>query len=343
MENQYENEGHVCKNCGSYEVQDGYDLNLCRDCRKILAKRPIPRKILLFLLPVLLVVVISLFKFPASIESALQLKRAEIAESNKEYVTAMKYYEKLSDEYPEDIRIKYKLMNAYYYNNYPTDIYNTYEGLIGKEDTELMVSTITALLDKTNKYYSFSDELYSKLESLEDISDENLLKVIRPFVDKNPNEIYGAYYVYDIYMDMGKYNEAKSIINRVMEKHPDFYYGYILQSNVYTELGDYEKALESAKTLFSVNSESVDSYASMAKVELKRKNNEKGLELAKKAYELDSRNSEGCLTLALAYHYNNMLSERDELYSRCKELGYVDEHSLEFYDSIFSGSKSWQE
>ncbi len=344
MENKNEQQVSGCKNCGSFNIERGYKLELCASCRKKLAKRPISKGIYIICIPVIIVMVISLIKFPSALSLAVQMERGDIAVDNKKYVTAMNYYEELYKKYPDDFNINYKLMNAYYYNNYITDLYNTYDKLIGKEADEEIVIKTTKLLEEVNGYYSFSDGLYEKLSVLDnDASDEELLSVLEPYLEKNTSEFYGAYCLFNIYMDMERYDDARDIMYRIINSNMHFHYRYIMNSKMYTELYRYEDAINFANKMFSVNSESVDAYAALARVELKRKNNVEGLELAKKAYDLDNYNIDACINLALAYHYNNMTNERDNLYDFCLRQGYLNEKQEKFYSSIFLGNRTWQE
>lgn len=106
-----------CKCCGSPIVQDGYNLELCEECRKKLSKRPIPKKFLFLAAGILIILVISLFKFPGYINAGIEFKRAEKAIDEHKYVTAMNYYENVVDENSK-YENKIKLMELYYYNGY---------------------------------------------------------------------------------------------------------------------------------------------------------------------------------------------------------------------------------
>ena len=48
MENVHDKNEVRCERCGSLAVEEGYDMQLCCECRKELSRRPIPKSIIIF-------------------------------------------------------------------------------------------------------------------------------------------------------------------------------------------------------------------------------------------------------------------------------------------------------
>lgn len=329
-----------CKCCGSPVVQEGYNLELCEECRKKLSKRPIPKKFLFLAAGILIILVISLFKFPGYINAGIEFKRAEKAIDEHKYVTAMNYYENVVDENSK-YENKIKLMELYYYNGYISEAYDIYESLVGEKIDEEYYNKATKIMNDVEKYYIYKDELYDKVNEVEDGDSDKLLELIKPYVDSDPKEICGASTIIDIYMDKKMFNEAKPIAERIVSENPDYDYGKYELSLIYIELGEYDKALNVAEDLFYSNKESIYGYVCKSKAELKKGNNQNGLIIAERACKLDPYNSFAATNLVLAYHYNGMIEERDSMYQYCLESEFIEKDN--YLKSIFSGEYKWQE
>lgn len=327
-----------CKCCGSPIIQEGYNLDLCEECRNNLAKRPIPKKFAFLAAGILVILVISLLKFPSYLNAGVEFKKAQKAIDNRNYVTAMNYYEKTVDE-DANYENKIQLMELYYYNGYISEAYDIYESLVGKELKEDSYDRATEVMENMEKYYIYKDELYDKANGIEE--PDKLLQLIKPYVDSDPEEVCGASTLIDIYLEKKMFNEAKSIAERIVSENPDYDYGKYQLASIYIELGEYDKVLSIAEDLFALNRESIYGYVCKSKAELKKGNNEEGLSIAEKACKLDPYNSFANINLALAYHYNGMIEERDEMYDYCVESGFIEEDN--YIKSIFLGKYKWQD
>lgn len=209
-----------------------------------------------------------------------------------------------------------------------------------KKIDEEYYNKATKIMNNIEKYYIYKDELYDKVNEVEDGDSDKLLELIKPYVDSDPKEICGASTIIDIYMDKKMFNEAKPIAERIVSENPDYDYGKYELSLIYIELGEYDKALNVAKDLFYSNKESIYGYVCKSKAELKKGNNENGLIIAERACKLDPYNSFAATNLALAYHYNGMIEERDSMYQYCIESEFVEKDN--YLKSIFSGEYKWE-
>lgn len=75
-------------------------------------------------------------------------------------------------------------------------------------------------------------------------------------------------------------------------------------------------------------------YSSMAVIELKLENDSSALRYAKKAYELDNTDPVITANLAIVYHYNNDVPNRDRMADVAASLHY---HNMESLRKIFDG------
>src|ERR1017187_10515958 len=92
---------HVCAVCSSPDVVTGYTLPLCKPCREIAIRRPIP----IWLRGVILIVgccaVYAALHLPRELEAAIALDRGETAASKHDYANAVTYYNKALAFYPK--------------------------------------------------------------------------------------------------------------------------------------------------------------------------------------------------------------------------------------------------
>ncbi len=342
-----EEESTKCRSCGSDMIEEGYSLALCSECRDNLSKRPIPLQIKITAIAFVLVIIVSLLKFPESIRIGIEYERGVRAEKSLKYVTAMRHFENAAKDFPDSDKIMVRLLSAYYENEKINEAYSTFDKLAGpspetkKMDKDL-VTQVNVLMDKMDRYYSPSKELYDKLKTMKNPTSEEIVNTIKPFVDKNTKEVYGAYALADSYFEMNKFDEANAVLTKILASYPDFYSGQLLKAATLRELGQYDKSVECANEVLKHNSEDIGAFVTLSKIELKRKNNEKGLEYARQAYNLDNSDPYIISNLSLAYHYNNMIKERDDNFKTFQNLNSKDKYTIDFLNSIYSGSLQWQ-
>ncbi len=96
--------------------------------------------------------------------------------------------------------------------------------------------------------------------------------------------------------------------------------------------------LERAETHYNksieLNPKYAHAYSGLAVVKLKNSEDEAALKLAQKAYTLNKKDAVIASNLAVAYHYNQNVTERDKMVKRAAELGYANVKDLQ---QIFSG------
>ncbi|MDF2883883.1 MAG: hypothetical protein K0R54_4448 [Clostridiaceae bacterium] len=337
-----------CKNCGSLEIEEGYSLTLCRECRDKLSKRPFPMKIKLALALIFLIIIVSLSKFPSTIYAGVEFQKGLQAEKELKFITAIHHYENADKAYPQADKILVRLYSAYFRNENIPEARKVLAKLTDPDNhdrkvDEKLANEANGITRKLDNYCSISRELSSQLYGMENAKPDDILKILKPFVDNGTNvNAYTQYYLADLYFDKKNYNEANNILSKVISENQDFYAAYLLQAAAYRETGNWEQAIQCADKVLKDNVESISAYVTLSKIELKRKNNAKGLQYAKNAYNLDSSDPYVIANLALAYHYNNLTDERDKYYKIYKQFNIGDQYTDNLLKSIFDGSLQWQ-
>lgn len=336
-----------CEVCGSEKVEEGYAMSLCNECRDKLSKRPIPIQVKLAALILVFIIIFSFVKSPGNILGGIEYERGLRADASGKYMTAMRHFENAKEYYPDSDKVMVQLISSYYENEKIDEAYAVFDELVGPapEDKKMdrdLVDKVNSITSKMGLYWNPSKELYEKLKEMKNPTPEEIVNTIRPFVEKNQNEVYGAYVMANSLFDLKKFDEANETMTRLLKVHPDFYSGQLLQAATLREMGKYDDAVELAEKVLKHNTEDIGAMISLSKIELKRKNNAKGLEYAKQAYDLDNSEPYVIANLSMAYHFNNMLKERDENFSKYKAMDNKDKYTTDMLTAIFNGTLQWQ-
>lgn len=336
------NELTGCKNCNNPNIESGYRIDLCSECRDKLSNRAIPKEIKVFFGIIILIMIVAIAKFPNSIKAAIEFERGVKAEEDRKYITAMNEYRKVLNKYPDSTLPIAKLTIAMYKNGRFEETIKMMDKLYGKEmDNEIILELNFIMGDITSIYYPNEELVKIMNEYSGDYKSEKLLESLKIYVDENQDDVGGKYYLANTLFEFGEYKEAeKLLIDAIKIKH-NSYFSKLLLIAVYREQKQYEKALEYCNKLLDLNRENQYVYVAMSRIELKRYNDKLALDLAKKAYKLDENDTYAASNLSLVYHYNDMIQERDEMLKFVKNKN--DEREIDFLVSIFDGTNKWRE
>ncbi|MCT4543872.1 MAG: tetratricopeptide repeat protein [Vallitalea sp.] len=325
-----------CKNCGSSIIEEGYNTNLCVNCRDKLSKRPIPKKIKFVFLVVLGLVLYSLIRFPAVLEGAIAYERGEQAAEQKKYTTALKEFEKAAKKYSYSGNLKAKLIiTQYYTGNYDHVI----DMLVDLEGTTIESDELYSQLEEINEdligIYALDDELNNIIASIKNESVDIKIQKLSEYNNLHPKNIMSAYMLANIYCGIEDYEQAKFYLNKMLRQRPDNQYALINMSEIEKVLGNYEDAINYCNHVLDINVESADAYASLAKIELARLNDEKALEYIEIAYEINSNSLSILSTLAETYHHTNMLEKRDEILDKIINHPDISKEDKDYIESLY--------
>jgi len=338
IQNEESEKAYGCRNCSSPIIEEGYEAELCKDCREKFAKRPLPIWVKGFFILILSIVIIALSKFPKSISSGVAFEKGLKAEMETRYITASKEYEKAAKEYPDSVLVQARLFIAYAKSGKIREADNTYKLIEGRDvsDRELL-NDVTSTMDELDAQYAYSTELSEIVKKGENENSEITLKKLVEYCQRKPDDLLGLTYLGNIYFDMDRYQEAKEVYLKISEINPNLDISRLTLASVYRQTGEFDKAIEECNKVLKKNIESVSAYAAMARIELKRHNYKKALEIAEKAYNLNKEDLDAINTLTIAFHYNKMIKERDDLFNNLKQKNY---YNLDVTKAIFDGKNN---
>lgn len=153
-----------CKACGSTEIEEGYKINLCKNCRDSLSNISIPIWVKIFFSFIVVIFLISLFKFPDRISNRLEFERGKKYLNQNEYEKAVSSFEKITEKYSENTDIQSRYFIAQVKNNDLSGAYVTYQKLENK--------TIYSK-DLLKEITEAANELESKIEIIKNLQKNN--------------------------------------------------------------------------------------------------------------------------------------------------------------------------
>lgn len=134
--------------------------------------------------------------------------------------------------------------------------------------------------------------------------------------------------------DLKEERAAEDAYRRALEINPNRFEAVTGMGILARKKGDYDQALSYYEKALAIDPAYAQAYSSMTVIALKQRRDAQALEYAKKGYDLDRSDPTVVANLAVAYHYNGMFEQRDEMTERAKKLGYPKAESLQ---KIYSG------
>ena len=154
------------------------------------------------------------------------------------------------------------------------------------------------------------------------------------YVNVYPNDDLAWTILGNVYQELDKFDEAQSAYDSAIKINPEQFQAITGLGVLHRKRGNYDEAMQAYEKAVSINPNYAEAYSSMTTIALKQEDDAKALEYARKGYDLDSKNAVIAANLAIAYHYNNDVENRDKLKRIAGQLGYDKVDTLE---QIFSG------
>lgn len=333
----------VCKNCQSPNVEDGYTIPLCKACREKYYKKSLPAWVIGLLCICAALAIFSLIQFPKSLGAGIAYEKGtRFAEAHK-YISAAREFEKVKVAYPDSTIALCELFIAQFYNS---DIYNA-ENTLGiisgrelkNEEVLNEVNTAVASLD-TCYYLSKETEAIVKKNDAKTLSE--IATIILDYGKTHKLNGYEKYLLGNHYFEENKFTECNNLLSQVIKEYPQYSDAYLLLAAAARETGNYDKGIAYCQKALEINRENVYAIGALSRLQIKKHLDKEGLETALSAYQLNRQDPYVLSTLAIAYHFNNMMNERDKIVAEYKKAGGLDEYTTKLMTDIFSGKLKWR-
>lgn len=334
-----------CKNCGSPEIVEGFTLPLCPECRDKLVRHAMPIWIKIVSVFILLILTYSLFSFPSALNQGISYEKGQRFEKEKMYNSALVQYEKAVKSYPDSLLLNARLFISQYKTGRIDEASNTLDNkLVGQNvKDEALYAEVASLIEKLNKYYYPTPELNAVLSYYDPANLSVFIAKLEKFLTVYPDDPYAKYLLGNFYFDEKKFAEGEQLAKQLTVKYPDYIEANGLLAAYYREAKEYDKVIECCNIALNENKENPYIYSAMARIEIKRKNDEPALRYALEAYKYDKNSSYVLANLALAYHYNNNIKERDAIFSDFMKLKNIEVADYELVTKSFNGTSDWRE
>lgn len=330
-----------CANCGSNAAEHDSPSKLCVECRTKFVRFPIPLWIKGFGLGIALVLVLALTKLPGQISLGISLERGKAAIEQRNYVTAQKHLEDFTARVPRSIEGQAYLLMASFYNHDFEALSKAYSKLEGEEieDKELY-NELSSVLNLADNYFptdSFDVVLARYDNDVAQIPDT----AYETFLHGRVNEIYASIVYANRLYDEKDYTRCDSILKTILRVDDEYGPAYVLLAATKRQQDSFALSLKYCDDMLGINKESPDALCSKARTLLKMKRDKEALALAKRAFSLNSVEGYVQSTLALTYHFNNQLKERDEMLQAALKTDTVSGYAQHVQD-IVNGKETYR-
>lgn len=306
-----------CANCGHPVIESGHVTNLCSDCRKKFIRFPIPLPIRLFGIGIALVVIFAMFSLPKNLSLGIHYKKGKEAAERRDYVTAQQELTNVVKNTPNFIEAKTHLAVASFYNlDFQTFLAMT-EKLEGKEIEDAdMYGKLNNLIDHLGEYLPLDSFLsiintYGSIDSIPD-------PVYRSYFLSHSDELFPLAIYAGKLVSQDDWKTADSVLNVLLGIDPRNIRALQLKTGVKREFLQFDSSHYYCDRVLALNRQSSYAASSKARTFLRQKNDLEGMRWAIKGSEIDPTDSYAKATMALAYHFNNKMKERDAVLEEMK-------------------------
>jgi len=306
--------GRNCASCGQPAMPGDHPTPLCADCRDHFVRFPIPHWVRAFAGAVVILVLFSLYTFPKNISAAIALEKGKKAEKEKKYVTAQREMEDVLEKIPRNVEARGHLIIDAFYNSdyeamgeqYEYVRYSSFDDhdLVGQIDY-VMSKSSPLFVDSTDSFPKFR-KAHPDLQLVPDTTWKN-------YMGKNPHDILALSAYGNILYDSGRFELCDSCMRQVLLLDRENEAAFGMLSAVKRKQHKPDSALYYNDRLLAINKELPYGLESRARTLLMLRRDKEALALAKEGFELGNKDLYSQTTLILAYHFNGLATDRDDL------------------------------
>ncbi|MGB8193015.1 MAG: hypothetical protein WCF67_13890 [Chitinophagaceae bacterium] len=329
-----------CANCGSSFVEPDRPTKLCTDCRNNFIRYPIPLWIKGFGIGIGLVVVFSLFSLPKQLSLGVHLERGKKAIAERKFVTAERELKAFTQKVPDSKEALANLLIASFHNLHSDVLSETLDKLQGEEiDDAALLERANDVIAKLEKYVpgDSANALISRYNNADLVPDTAYFNVLR----QQDDDLWTAAKLSSDLFDDGKYKLCDSILQRVIKKDEAYWPALRLLSSLKRQQDSMERSLHYCNVMLGINHEDTYAMASKARTLLRQKKDKEAMNLIHQAIALDGKDGYTQATLALAYHVNNKIKERDQLMSELRK-DLLSSVYLEYVTDVIQGKEKFR-
>jgi hypothetical protein len=331
--------GDKCLNCQQSLLFQTHKNQLCKSCREMFIKYPIPNWIKIFGIAILALVIYCLLSFPKNLQTGLQYKRGVEAFNKMNHVTAQNKFAEVLKKQPGFQKAQCYFILAAFYNLDLPSIVSTLQRLEGKKiEDEALYIDVSEIISKLDNYVP-SDSFNVLLEKY-GVIDSIPENEIKDFLS-NHGDAYASTTFAGFLYDLKNFSYADSLLDLAFSYDAIYLPALMLKVPLKRDMSQIDSSHYYINKLLSINNESIYAFSSKVRTLLKEKKDADALKLAKECYSKNSSDHHVLASLALAYHYNNDFPNRDKLLSNAKKDSVMNS-SFSFVNDIISGKEKFR-
>jgi len=179
------------------------------------------------------------------------------------------------------------------------------------------------------------------LDQLNDIAlkikageNEKAVTDLEAYLETYPEDSLAWTILGNVHSKTGRLDDAQTAYEKAISLDPKQSDAVNGLGVLHRKRGNYDAAMEAYQKAIAINPKNAQAYSSMTTIAFKKHEDAKALEYARKGYDLDQTDPVIAANLAIAYHYNKDIENRDKFTAIAKELGYS---RMEDIEKIYSG------
>jgi len=307
-----------CIQCREKPGVEGYPMPLCTDCRDTFNKYPVPKWIWAFAGVILLLMLAGFTRMPKYLETAVHLRRAEKAVSDKRYLTAGREADKVLAKFPDLVEANgYKLVSTLYNSEFEKAD-SIYDAIKDREisDKSLLASINEASERKTQvvpedstlflKVTLFSGDPLTYTDSTKDYTINDIA-------------LFGFLLARQLSAEE-EHTKARAVLEKALSVEPEHYLARLMLITEKRLTGDYAGALTDCDALLALNKEDIPVMVQKCKVYFAQNKQTEAAKLAKETLDMDPDNVRGMEVVAMAEHFAGKKAESNKLLAKIRTI-----------------------
>ena len=281
---------HMCRR-EPIDRSESWNSVLCQSCREKAIHYPVPKKIWAAMAVVLVLLLISMIRFPKTLGDYKIYVSAESRIENGELYEGLTDLLTIVEKYPHSTELSGKLVRlAMKYGCYDYAAYTIDNYLVGKEVSDNLYYEVDNAMDILDRYYNTMDTMQKLSEELAPtLSVEEIAETIRnqclDLVNDKTQDPALLYYYASLFTQNSQ--EQRTYLQNAVEYNPMMFDAHVSLGTLDRREGDLASARERYNKVLSIDKTNPSALRAMGILDMLEGNMELGLAEAEQAYQVN--------------------------------------------------------
>ena len=286
-------EAYDCHLCHGAPIDRSENRNsvLCKNCREKAIRYPVPKKIWAAVAVVLVLLLVSMVRFPKTLGDYRIYVSAEDRIENGELYEGMTDLLNIVEKYPQSTALTGKLVRlAMKYGCYDYAAYTIDNYLVGKEVNDNLYYEVSNAMDILDRYYNTMDTMQKMGEELSptlsvEETAETLKKQCLDLVNDKTQDPALLYYYASLFTQNSQ--EQRTYLENAAEYNPMLFDAHVSLGTLDRREGDLASARERYGKVLAIDKTNPSALRAMGILDMLEGNMELGLAEARQAYQVN--------------------------------------------------------